>query len=90
MKFLIESLKHFLLCNLFLFFFVRHPHFEKLTSDNSYESTEEESDTLGSGSRSAGKFGTGLGGLLRGVGLTLGVTFSADVSGDGEGGSFVP
>ena len=42
------------------------------------ESNKEESNKLGSESGSAGKFGTGLGGLLRGVELPLDVTLSAD------------
>ena len=39
---------------------------------------KKETDELGSESGSDGTFGTVLGGFLRGVGLTLGVMFSAD------------
>ena len=54
---------------------------------NEYD--KEEYDELGSESGSDGKFGTVLGGLLRGVGLPLCVTLSADDSCDGDGGSLV-
>ena len=42
---------------------------EYLSSDESDESDEGESKNLGSESGSAGTFGTGLGGLMHGVGL---------------------
>ena len=41
-------------------------------------------------SESASTFGTGLGGLLHGVLLTLGVNIYDDDSWDGDGGSLVP
>ena len=41
------------------------------------ESDKEEYDKLGSESGSTGKYGTGSGGLLRGLGITLGVTIYA-------------
>ena len=47
-------------------------------SDKSEESDEEESDKLGSESESAGTYGNGLGGLLRVVGLALGVMLYTD------------
>ena len=53
----------------------------------SHDSDEEESDKLGSESGSAGKYCTGLAGLLRGIGFTLGVTISANELCDGDGGS---
>ena len=58
-------------------------------SDDSDEPDEEESEKLGSESGSAGTFGTRFGGLLHGIGLTLGVTLYADESCDGYGGSLV-
>ena len=56
-------------------------------SDESYEYDKEEYEELGYGSGLADTFGTGLGGLLRGVGLPLGVTLSADESCGVEWGS---
>ena len=55
--------------------------------DESDKSGEEEYDGIGSESGSASTFSTGLGGLLHGVGLTLGVVIYADDSCDGDGGS---
>ena len=60
---------------------------EYLSCNESDELGEEESDRLGSESGSAGIFGTVFGGLLHGIGLTSGVTFFADESCDGDGGS---
>ena len=48
--------------------------------DESDEFDKEESDKPGSGSGLAGTFGTRMGGLLRGVGLPLGLTLSDDES----------
>ena len=45
-----------------------------MPSDESDEYEKEESDKLGSESGSAGTFGVGFGGLLRGVGFPLVVT----------------
>ena len=45
---------------------------------------KEESDKLGSKCGSVGTFGTGLGGLLRGIGFTVGVTLSAYESYNGD------
>ena len=50
---------------------------------------KEEYDEPGSESGSAGTFVTILGGLLHGVGLTLGITFYADEFFNGDGGSLV-
>ena len=58
-----------------------------MSSDDSDESGEGESNKLGSKSGSSGTLWTGLGGLLCGGGFTLGVTLSADESCDGDGGS---
>ena len=52
-----------------------------------HNSDKEEYDKLGSESGSAGTLGTGLGGLLRGVRFTLGVTLSANKSCGGDWGS---
>ena len=49
--------------------------------------TKNNLKNLGSESRSDGTFGTGLGGLLHGLGFTLGVTRYASESCGGEGGS---
>ena len=67
--------------------FVRCLCLEYLSSDESDESYKEEYEKLGSESGSYSMFGNGLGWLLHGVGLHLGVTFSADESCDGDGGS---
>ena len=56
-----------------------------MSSDESDESEKEESDGLGPESRSAGTYGTGLGGLSLGVGIPLGVTLSSDDSCGGDG-----
>ena len=48
-------------------------------------SNEEEYDELGYQYESSGMFGTGLGGLLRGVGFIIGATFSAYESCYGDG-----
>ena len=62
-----------------------------MSPDESDYSDEEEYDRLGSESGSAGTFGTGLGGLPRGLGFPLGVTLSADEScGDGRGSLAIP
>ena len=58
-----------------------------MSSDESDHSNKEEYDELGSESGLAGTFGNGLGRLLRGLGIPLGVTLSADESYDGDGGS---
>ena len=58
--------------------------------DKSNESEKEESEKLGSESASAGTFGTGLSGLLCGIGLTWGVTLSDIYSCNGDGVSLVP
>ena len=86
---MIGLLKRFLIRHLFLLFFIRSLCLEHSSSDESDESDKEEYDELGSESGSDGKFGTVLGGLLRGVGLPLCVTLSADDSCDGDGGSLV-
>ena len=49
-----------------------------MLSYDSDEANEEEYDKFGYEFGSADTFGTGLGGLFRGVGLSLGVTLSAD------------
>ena len=75
----------------FLFIIFVYPiHLEYLLSDESDESDKLEYDELVSKYGSAGTFGTGLGGLLRGVGLSLGVTLSAGESCDSDRGSLVP
>ena len=70
-----------------LFFFIHSLRLEYLSSDESDESDKEESYELGYESGSAGKFDTGLGGLLNGLGLPLGVTLSSGESCDGDEGS---
>ena len=88
--FLIVSLKLFLPWRFFLFFFVHRLCLKLSSSDDSDEFAEGKSDKLGSESGSSVTFGTRLGGLLHGVGLTLGVTLSADESCNSYGGSLVP
>ena len=61
-----------------------------MSSDESDESDKEEYEKIVSASRSAGTFGTGLCGLLCGIGLPLGVMICADDSCDGDGGSIFP
>ena len=58
-------------------------------SDDSNESNEEEFDKLEYESGSYGTFSPELGGLLRGVGFSLGVTLSADEAWAGDKGSLV-
>ena len=82
--FLIGLSKLILFWCLFLFFFARPLHLEYSPTDESDEFDEEESDKLGSESRSYGTFGTVLVGLLRGVGFSLDVTISVDDSCDGD------
>ena len=77
---------HFTLA-FFYFIFVRHIHLEYSSSNDSGEFDKEEYDKLGHKSGSAGTFGTGLGGLLHGIGLTVGATIFSDESCDGDGGS---
>ena len=57
-----------------------------MSSDELYDSDKEEPDKLGSELGSDGTCGTWLGGLMRGLGLPLGVTLSADESCGGDGG----
>ena len=70
-------------------FFARCICLDYLSSDESDVSDKEEYDELGSKSGSAGTYGTGLGGLSRGLGFTLGVTVSDNESCGGEGGSCI-
>ena len=58
-----------------------------MSSDESNESDKEKYDKPGSEYGSAGTFDTGLGRLFYCVGLTLGVTLSADESCYGDRGS---
>ena len=60
-----------------------------MSFDESDDYDEGEYGKLGSESVSAGMYGTGLGGLLRGLGFPLGVTLFSDQSCDGDGGSLV-
>ena len=64
-------MKRFLLQHLF---FVHRPSLGYPESNDSDESNKEESDELGYESGSSGKFGTGLCGLLCGVGFYIGMT----------------
>ena len=57
-----------------------------MSSYESDDSDEEESDELGSESGSSGRYGTGLGGLSHGVGIPLGFTLYSEKSCDGDGG----
>ena len=84
--FLIGSLKRVLLWRFFLLFLIHSLNLEYSSSDELYESKEEESDELGSESGSAGTSGTILGGLLRGAGFPLDVMISNDDSYDGDEG----
>ena len=59
-------------------FFVRCPPLGYPESDESYESDKEESNELGSESGSYGTFSNGLGGLLYGVGFTVGMKLTVD------------
>ena len=56
-------------------------------SNESKDSDKEESEILGSESRSSGMHSTGFSGLTRGFGITLGVMLSTDESCDGDRGS---
>ena len=67
--FLKGLLKYFLIWSFFVLFFVHCLHLEYPSSDESYESDEEEYDKLGSEYGSSGTFDTVFGELLRGVGL---------------------
>ena len=58
-----------------------------MSSDESDESDEEQFDKPGSESWSDGTFSTRLGGLLRGLWVTLGVTLSDNDPCGGDGGS---
>ena len=82
--FLIGSWKRVLLRRFFLLLFVRCLHLEFLSSDELDESDEEESDELASEYRSAGSLDTVLGGLLRDIGLRVGVTLSYSDLYDGD------
>ena len=59
-------------------------------SDESDEFNEEESDKLGYESWSSNTYSTRLGGLLRGLGIPLGVTLTDDESFGSDGGSLAP
>ena len=58
-----------------------------MLSDDPDDSDKEESAEPGSEYGSADTYGTGLGGLLRGLGIPLGVTLYDDESCNGDGGS---
>ena len=79
-----------LLCDLCVLFFLHIYFLEYSSSGESDKYNKEESDELGSESRSSGTFGIGLGGFLHGVGLPLGVTISDGELCYGDGGSLVP
>ena len=74
----------FLIQLFFSLLFVRCLHLEFLSSDELDESDEEESDELASEYRSAGSLDTVLGGLLRDIGLRVGVTLSYSDLYDGD------
>ena len=72
--------------------FVFYHHLGYLEYDEYDESDKEKYEELGSESSSAFLFGAGLGGLLYGIGLTLGATLAGDGGGswNGDGGSLDP